>query len=79
MKTCKEYDTKICKECDTKMYKDDIDFNFEGCYNIYWCCPNCQTSCTEQVRFSQSFKEIWHSENNNRVKDYEIKHTIKRR
>lgn len=68
----------ICKECGTKMYEDDRDFNFKGCYDIYWCCPNCQTSCIEEVRFNQSFKEIWHSENADTVKDYEIKHEIKR-
>lgn len=68
----------ICKECGTKMYEDDRDFNFKGCYDIYWNCPNCQTSCIEEVRFNQSFKEIWHSENADMVKDYEIKHKIKR-
>ena len=68
----------ICKECGSKMYVDDRDFNFKGNYDIYWGCENCQTSCIEEVRFSQSFKEIWHSENNDKVKDYEIKHQIKR-
>lgn len=67
----------ICKECGSNMRLDDKDYNFTGNYDIYWCCDNCQTSCIEQVRCSQSFKEIWHSENNNDVKDYEIKHEIK--
>lgn len=57
------------------MFLDDKDFNFKGNYDNYWCCNNCQTSCIEQVRFNQSFKEIWHSENDE-VKDYEIKHKI---
>ena len=66
----------ICKECGSKMYEDDRDFNFKGNYDIYWACEKCQTSCIEEVRFSQSFKEIWHSENNDEVKDYEIKHKL---
>ena len=44
---------------------DDKDYNFKGCYDNYWNCEKCQTSCIEEVRFSQTFKEIWHSENNN--------------
>ena len=67
----------ICKECGAKMYLDDKDTNFKGNYDNYWCCESCQTSCLEQVRFGQSFKEIWHSENNDQVKDYTIKHQIK--
>lgn len=47
-----------CKECGTKMYEYDRDFNFKGCYDIYWSCPNCQTSCIEEVRVNQPFKEI---------------------
>lgn len=67
----------FCKECGAKMYLDDKDANFKGNYDNYWCCEKCQTSCIEQVRFGQSFKEIWHSEENG-VKDYGIKHQIKR-
>lgn len=66
----------ICRECGAEMYLDDKDFNFKGNYDNYWCCDKCQTSCVEQVRFGQSFKEIWHSENNDEVKDYEIKKKI---
>jgi len=58
------------------MYLDDVDYNFKGNKDNYWCCEKCQTSCIEQIRFSQSFKEIWHSENNNIVRDYEIKKNI---
>lgn len=60
------------------MYLDDRDYNFKGNYDNYWNCEKCQTSCIEEIRFSQSSKEIWHSENNNEVKDYEIKHSIVR-
>lgn len=66
----------ICRECGAKMYLDDKDFNFKGNYDDYWNCEECQTSCIEEVRFGQSFREIWHSENNNEVKDYTIKHKI---
>lgn len=61
-----------CKECGKPMILDDRDFNFKGCYDNYWNCENCQTSCIEQVRFGESFKEIWHSENV-LVKDCTIK------
>lgn len=71
--------TMICRECGAKMYLDDKDTNFKGNYDNYWCCESCQTSCLEQVRFGQSFKEIWHSENNDQVKDYTIKHQIERK
>lgn len=65
-----------CRECGSKMYLDDKDYNFKGNYDNYWNCTKCQTDCIEQIRFSQSFKEIWHSENNDIVKDYEIKKKI---
>ena len=65
-----------CKECGAEMYLDDEDFNFKGNKDKYWCCDKCETSCIEQIRFGQSFKEIWHSENGNKVKDYEIKKKI---
>lgn len=62
-----------CKECGSNMYLDDIDFNFKGNKDNYYCCNNCQTSCIEQIRFGKPFKQIWHSENDDIVKDYEIK------
>lgn len=62
-----------CKECNETMYLDVRDFNFTGNYDNYWNCPKCQTCCIEEIRFSKTFKEIWHSENNGTVKDYIIK------
>ena len=53
-----------CRYCNTEMYQDDVDFNFKGNYDIYWQCPNCQTSCIEEVRFAQKFKERWRTEEN---------------
>lgn len=61
----------VCRECGSKMYLDDKGVNFKGNYDNYWNCESCQTSCIEQVRFGQSFKEIWHSENFG-VRDYVI-------
>ena len=63
----------ICKECGTEMYLHDKDYDFKGKYDNYWACPNCQTSCIEEVRFSKRFKERWHSENTD-VKDSIIKY-----
>lgn len=63
----------ICKECGATMYLDDKDYDFKGKYDNYWECPNCQTSCIEEVRFSKRFKERWHSENTG-VKDSIIKY-----
>lgn len=65
-----------CMFCGSEMVKDDVDFNFKGNYDIYWVCQHCPTSCIEQYRFSQSFKEIWHSENNNEIFDKTIKKNI---
>lgn len=67
---------KVCKECGKDMILDDIDFRFKGCYDNYFICEHCQTSCTEEIRFNQSFQEHWHSENNDIAKDYSIKHSI---
>ena len=55
------------------MYLDDVDYNFKGNKDNYWCCEKCQTSCIEQIRYGKSFKEMWHIENNDIVKDCEIK------
>lgn len=69
----------LCRECGSKMFLDDKDIHFKGNRDNYWYCESCQTGCTEQVRFGQSFKEIWHSENGGEVKDYTIKHNIERK
>ena len=66
----------ICKECNSEMYLDDKDFEFKGKYDNYWACPNCQTSCIEEVRFNKKYRELWHSENDI-VKDYVFKFDIK--
>lgn len=65
-----------CKECGGSMYIDDRERRFKGNEDIYWNCTECQTSCIEEIRFGQRFRELWHSENNNRVKDYAIKYKI---
>ncbi len=72
----KDRQKKTCNECGEKMYLDDIDYRFKGCYDNYFICENCLTSCIEEIRFNQSFKEHWHTENNDISKDYVIKHKI---
>lgn len=67
----------ICRECGAEMFLDDKDYNFKGNYNNYWCCPECTTSCLEEVRFGQSWRENWHTENGS-VRDWIIKHKIER-
>ena len=69
----------ICRECGSEMYLDNKHISFKGNMDKYWNCNKCQTSCIEQIRFNQSFKEIWHSENGDKVKDYEIKKKIVRK
>lgn len=67
----------ICKECGAEMYLDDKDYMFKGCYDNYWNCTKCQTSCIEKIRYNEPFKEFWHSENSG-VKDYTISHGTRR-
>ena len=56
------------------MLLDDKDFRFNGCLDKYWLCENCSVSCIEEIRFNQSFKEHWLSEE--KGIDYTIKHNI---
>lgn len=65
-----------CKYCNSEMRIDDRDKRFKGCLDVYWICDNCTGSCIEEIRFSQRYRELWHSENNNEVKDEIIKHKI---
>lgn len=67
-----------CIECGEEMRIDCKDKNFKGNYDLYWVCDNCQTGCIEEIRFSQRYREIWHSEKNGKVKDYEKKYRINR-
>lgn len=50
-----------CKYCGKEMIKDDIDFQFKGCYDIYWLC-DCGASCIEKVRYSKTCKVDWNKE-----------------
>lgn len=61
-----------CTECGSSMYLDDTDFNFKGCYDRYYNCPNCKTSCIEETRFSYPYRQLWHSENNDDVRDWVV-------
>ena len=49
----------ICRECGKAMYLDSKKERFIGNINKYWVCENCHSSCVEEIRFSQSFKEHW--------------------
>lgn len=49
----------LCIKCGKEMVLDDKDFNFRGNYDNYWLCSPCKIGCEEQVRFGQSFREIW--------------------
>ena len=62
-----------CRYCKSEMYLDDKDYNFKGNFDNYWNCPNCQTSCIEEVRFNKTHRLLWHSENNG-VKDEVVKY-----
>lgn len=64
----------ICINCGEEMIIDDEDFRFIGNKDIYWKCTNCCTSCIEEIRYSQTFKEHWTNEDKNINKT--IKHNI---
>lgn len=70
--------TTTCEECGNDMYVDDVDYRFDGCYDVYYACTCCNTSCITQVRFGQKFKENWHTENDGKVREWEHKYKIKR-
>lgn len=73
----KKVDSMVCAECGAEMYLDDRDYRFNGCYDNYFACTECYTSCKEEVRFGQSFREHWHSENND-ARDWVVTKEIKR-
>ena len=73
----------ICKGCGKKMILDNKDVRFRGNLDKYWECENCHSSCIEEIRFSQSFKEHWTVRYFNTlfqeymlIKKYTIKHVI---
>ena len=73
----------ICKECKKQMILDDRDYHFKGNMDKYWLCEHCHTTCIEEIRFSQSFKEHWTLRYFNtlfheymKIKEFTIKHVI---
>lgn len=56
-----------CRKCGNEMLLDDVDFNFKGNKDNYWICENCGSSCMEQIRFHQTWKKIWHIDNETEV------------
>lgn len=51
-----------CKNCGKEIRKDDVDYNFKGCYDTYWICDGCNIGCNEIVRYSKTINEIWSEE-----------------
>ncbi len=73
----------ICKECKKQMILDDRDYHFKGNMDKYWLCEHCHTTCIEEIRFNQSFKEHWTLRYFNTlfheymiIKEFTIKHVI---
>ena len=66
----------ICKICGEKMILDDRDRISNGMYDNYYICPRCETFCIEEVRFFNSSREIWHSEEGEDVREWEVKHSL---
>ncbi len=46
-----------CPNCNVDMILDDVDYNFKGNQNNYWCCPKCKIYCFEKIRFGKSFSK----------------------
>lgn len=65
-----------CKNCKNEMIQDDVDFNFKGCYDIYFICQHCGTHLIREIRFSQKHRDIWEYSKPNRQEI--IKYKIKR-
>lgn len=66
----------ICRECNYEMRRDHVESIFHGCKDIYWVCDFCITSCYEKIRYDKPFSEIWHTENDGIIKDYEVRKKI---
>lgn len=66
----------LCLRCKTDMVLDDVDFNFDGNFDNYWLCEDCEINCVEEVRYYQSFCEIWDSEIYEEFRDHVVKHPI---
>ena len=68
-----------CPVCRNKMKVVEEDYSFKGNSDIHWQCSNreCLTCCTEEVRFNQSFKELWyHNGFDTQEKEWVIKKKI---
>ena len=48
-----------CKYCNKEMLKDDMDFQFKGCCDYWWYCPNCGSTLYQKERYGNICKEIW--------------------
>lgn len=52
---CKDNQCPHCPQCKFIMDLDDVDYNFKGNQNEYWCCPNydCDISAFVKVRYGR--------------------------
>lgn len=53
-----------CRYCNENMEIDDVDYNFQGNYDIYWTCPKCGAYGVELIRFSHRYKLKVHRASN---------------
>lgn len=51
-----------CRRCGSVMTVDDVDYNFEGNFDIYFGCTECNTSCIQKTRYNRLITESWHTE-----------------
>ena len=57
----KGVDVMQCKHCGCIMVPISELYRFDGNSDIMWSCSDieCLTSCNEEIRFSQTYKEKW--------------------
>lgn len=48
----KEFNNRTlkCRYCNEDMEVDDVDYSFQGNYDIYWRCPKCAASAVVNYR-----------------------------
>lgn len=49
----------VCRYCNKHMILDDMDFRFKGCYDSYFLCEHCNSTCILSIRFNMPYKELW--------------------
>ena len=51
-----------CKKCGKQMMFDDSDFEFPGCGQITYTCPDrrCECYCSDIIRYNKTIKREWY-------------------